>query len=107
MPPRTRFPEFPTHANVPIVGAAFEVGEATMCVVARCHCKPENKPFLIPSVDAAKICSECGNVFVIAETRYQRGRTHGLNVTVAIVGNRKDMVDQARAQALAAARSQP
>lgn len=89
----------PSSMTVPIVGEPFETIDLLITAVARCKCAPENKPFLIPGVDAAKICSGCGNVYAITAVHYNRrvtGMASAPSLQVAIIGNRRDLVERAK-----------
>lgn len=76
--------------NVPIVGQLASVYEATVVVSVRCNCQPDNAPFLISTIDQAKVCKRCGRAWALMATAFDRRKGPRIDVTVGLVGQAAD-----------------
>lgn len=74
----------PNDANVPIIGAPIQAFEANVQVVALCKCRPDNKPFIIPTINAMCRCHHCGKTYLITSVTYNKANNTPLQATVGM-----------------------
>ena len=71
--------------DVPLVGQQLEVFECIPLVTVLCNCHDDNRPFVIPGVDVAKMCHRCKRTFAIIKVEYERSPM-GPSIVKATVG---------------------
>lgn len=76
----------PNIADIPIVGQPCRVSQGEGSAVVTCNCKPDNPPFLIPSIHTAVMCHQCKAVYKIVGVNFHIEQQPQLLVAVAQVG---------------------
>ena len=83
-------------SRIPDLGAPCEVYMGDISVVFRCKCRPENRPVLLTSVNAAVLCAGCRGVYQIVQVEFALGRTQLPRIAVGLVGHAPEQKDEKR-----------
>lgn len=77
------------HSPVPLVGSPCLVFEAQVIVSVLCNCHDDNVPFLITTIDQAKVCTRCGRAYALTGASFNRaGGDRAVRAEVTVVGSR-------------------